>query len=392
VTSYGSNSGFRTACLALSLCSSLSSCQPNQDQRVASGRGAGVSARSVPTPPQSPAPVEASQTQQPVQPPPPPSAAVELDTALRKLGQGFRGSVGIAVRDIQTGWTSDHRGLDYFPQQSVSKLWVSLTALEQVDTGRFDLSRGITVTEKDLTLFHQPIRALAMRPGGYRTTSGDLMTRALTQSDNSANDRLLREVGGPEAVRSMLQTKGIGGIRFGPGETRLQAAVAGLEWPSDWAGGGGFYTAREALPQNRRKAAFNAYVDDPIDGATPLGLVDALARLHKGELLSPDSTARVTEIMRQTRTGALRLKAGLRPGWALSHKTGTGQVLDGEQAGYNDVGILTSPAGRAYAVAVMIGRTGQPLAERMALMQKVVAATIDYDAALAKQRASSEAP
>ena len=31
--------------------------------------------------------------------------------------------------------------------------------------------------------------------------------------------------------------------------------------------------------------------------------------------------------MGNTKTGANRLKGGLRPGWTLSHKTGTGQVL-----------------------------------------------------------------
>jgi beta-lactamase class A len=38
----------------------------------------------------------------------------------------------------------------------------------------------------------------------------------------------------------------------------------------------------------------------------------------------------------------------------------------------------------------MIGRTDRPLVQRMALMQKVVAATMDYDRALARQR--EEAP
>ena len=70
----------------------------------------------------------------------------------------------------------------------------------------------------------------------------------------------------------------------------------------------------------------------------------------------------------------------------------TGQVLEGEQAGYNDVGILTSPEGRSYAVAVMIGRTSRPLKERMVLMQRVVEATIAYDHALARQQASAPKP
>ena len=56
---------------------------------------------------------------------------------------------------------------------------------------------------------------------------------------------------------------------------------------------------------------------------------------------------------------------------------GTGQVLGAVQAGYNDIGILTAPDGRSYAVAVMIKRTSTPLPTRMALMNNVVRAVID---------------
>ena len=115
-----------------------------------------------------------------------------------------------------------------------------------------------------------------------------------------------------------------------------------------------------------------------MDGATPLGIVDALAKLKRGELLSPASTEKLLAIMGNTKTGAQRLKGGLAPGWRLAHKTGTGQVLGSVQTGYNDIGIVTSPDGRHYAVAVMIRRTGAPLGERMALMQNTVRAVINY--------------
>jgi beta-lactamase class A len=125
-----------------------------------------------------------------------------------------------------------------------------------------------------------------------------------------------------------------------------------------------------------RRAAFNRYVEDPFDGASASAIVNALARLKRGELLSPASTARLLRIMGNTRTGPNRLKGGLNPGWSLSHKTGTGQVLGPVQAGYNDIGILTAPNGRSYSVAVMIKRTSTSLPTRMALMNNVVRAVI----------------
>lgn len=321
-----------------------------------------------------------------------PSAAAALDRQLARLGSHFRGEVGIAVRDIQTGWTSNYQGLRYYPQQSVSKLWVALSVLDRADRGEFDLGSEITVRPQDLTLFHEPIAALALRSGGFRTTAHDLLVRALTQSDNSANDRLLQQIGGPDTVRATLAAKGISGIRFGPGERLLQSRIAGLEWKPAYATGGRFYAARDALPGEVRREAFDSYVADPVDGATPLAIVDTLARLKQGQLLSEAATDHMLAIMSHTHTGPQRLKGGLRDGWTLSHKTGTGQIFEGEQAGYNDVGVLTSPDGRSYAVAVLIGRTSRPLPERMALMQKVVAATMDYDAKLAAQRLAAPSP
>jgi beta-lactamase class A len=46
------------------------------------------------------------------------------------------------------------------------------------------------------------------------------------------------------------------------------------------------------------------------------------------------------------------------------------------QAGYNDIGVLTAPDGRSYAVAVMIKRTAAPLPVRMTLMNEVVRSVI----------------
>ena len=204
----------------------------------------------------------------------------------------------------------------------------------------------------------------------------ELMYQAITKSDNTCNDKLMRSVGGPAAVRAMIAEKGLGAIRFYDGERALQSKIAGLIWTQSYSVGGAFYKARGALPYSVRKASFDRYVQDPYDGASPKAIVDALARLKRGELLSPASTARLLSIMGNTKTGANRLKGGLKPGWSLSHKTGTGQVLGSVQAGYNDIGILTAPDGRSYSVAVMIKRTSTPLSTRMKLMNNVVRAVI----------------
>ena len=299
-----------------------------------------------------------------------------LDARIRSLGQSFDGDVGIAVKDLQSGFASHFDGASHFPQQSVSKFWVALTALDRADRGELSIHSPVTVTKADLTLFNQPI-AQMIGANGYTTTLDELMRRAMQQSDNTCNDFVLWRAGGPDAVRDFLQRKGISGIRFGPGERVMQSRIAGMEW-KPYMVGSAFYAARNAVPAGVRRAAFESYVSDPVDGATPLGVVDALAKLKKGELLSPISTQRLLGIMSNTKTGPQRLKGGLAPGWSLAHKTGTGQVLGATQSGYNDIGIITAPDGRSYSVAVLIRRTATPIPTRMALMQNVTRATIDY--------------
>jgi beta-lactamase class A len=338
-----------------------------------SGGGAAYSTRSYPAPSRGyTAPAAPAATAQEA------TARRILEGQVRALGQSFSGDIGIAVRDVQSGWTTSFDGDTYFPQQSVSKFWVALTAFDKADRGELSLSAPVTLTKSDITLFHQPIAA-QIGASGYSTTIGDLIFRAITTSDNTCNDFVLWKAGGPDAVRSFLRSRGIEGIRFGPGERLLQSQIAGIQWQQSWAYDGGFYKARNALPLSARRAAFERYIANPMDGATPEGIVDALARLKRGELLSPASTQRLLSIMGNTKTGAQRLKGGLAPGWHLSHKTGTGQVLGGEQAGYNDIGLLTGPDGRSYAVAVMIRRTSAPLGQRMAAMQSAVRAVISFD-------------
>ena len=292
-----------------------------------------------------------------------------------ELGRSFDGRVGIAVRSIDDGWSVGWKADELYPQQSVSKLWVSITAMDAVDKGRVSLDDRVTLSRDDLTLFHQPIASLILG-GGYTTSLDDLMVKAITTSDNTANDKLMRSVGGPEAVRSMIAAKHLGAIRFYNGERALQSRIAGLIWSPSYSIGNAFYEARDALPLAVRTAAFNRYVNDPFDGAAPSAIANALARLKRGELLSPSSTQRLLDIMSHTKTGANRLKGGLAPGWVLNHKTGTGQVLGSQQAGYNDIGILTAPDGRSYSVAVMIKLTSVPLPVRMTLMNNVVRAAI----------------
>jgi len=321
-----------------------------------------------------------------VQPAPMTPEQRELDREISRIGGTFPGHVGIAVRDIAARRTLHFNGLQLFPQQSVSKLWVTLTALGEVDAGQLELTEKVEIRDPDLTVFHQPIRDIVRRRGSFTTDYADLIERAITHSDNTANDRILRRVGGPDVVQEFLDDHGLSSIRFGTDERTKQSGIAGLTWTQAYSKGAAFFDARDQVPDQRRSNAFEAYLADPIDGAPPVAIVEALARLHEGKLLSGPSTALLLATMSRTKSGPQRLKAGAPQDWIVRHKTGTGQVYDGEQSGYNDIGLFTSPDGRTYAIAVMIARTRVSIPERMAMMQEVVRAVVNYDTTIAMDR------
>jgi beta-lactamase class A len=304
-------------------------------------------------------------------PPPPQQFAAQIEA----LGQGFPGRVGIAVQSVDDGWTADFRGGGLFPQQSVSKLWVAATVMDQIDRGQMHLGDTVNLTRADLTIFHQPIRA-RIGNGSYTTDIAELLRFAMTQSDNTANDVLFRRVGGQAGVARYLVGNKLDEIAIGPGEKLLQTKAAGLAWDDRFSTGKTFWHVRETVPVGERAKALAAYVASPPDAATPVAIANGLSRIARGELLSRASSAYLITLMHQSKTGPDRLKSGLSNGWSIAHKTGTGQVLGTFATGYNDVGILTGPTGRTYAVVVMIAATRASVKARQALMGAVTRTVI----------------
>ncbi|WP_293679282.1 serine hydrolase [uncultured Phenylobacterium sp.] len=310
----------------------------------------------------------------------PAPAPAALQARLDELAATYGEEVGVAVTDVSEGWTA---GVDKdrpYPQQSVSKLWVAIAVMRAADAGRLDPEAWVTLTDEDRSVFFQPV-AYNIGKAGFTTQLSSLLRRALVESDNAANDKLMREMGGPDGVSLALAEMGLAGVKVGAYERDLQARTAGLVWQTDYGMGWNFQEARQALPMATREAAMAAYLADPLDGSSPASITAALAMLSRGELLSSESTATVLGLMHDARTGPRRLKGGLPAGWSIGHKTGTGQDFQGAAIGINDVGLLTAPDGRTYAVAVMMRQTRKPVPERLAFMQSITRAVAEHWAA-----------
>ncbi len=320
----------------------------------------------------------------PVQNPPAPkaqtqrSAPVGLDLQITEYWKNFPGKTGVAIRRIDGNWLVGERLNDMFPQQSVSKLWVAVAVLDRIDQGQLSLNTPVRVTYDDFTMFQSDIKSRVERNGPVDSSVAELMELAILKSDNTANDKLANLIGGPDAVRRMLAAKNLSGIRFGPGERKMQSDIAGFPWSQSYGPGNKWFEARANISDSTRRSAMNRYLADPVDGATPSGLTQGLSRLARGELLSASSTRHLLDLMARVTSGPNRLRAGVPSGWDFGHKTGTGQSLSGWATGYNDVGIMTAPDGTRYAVVVMMADTTATVPQRMQMMQGVSGAVAAY--------------
>jgi beta-lactamase class A len=296
----------------------------------------------------------------------------EIDTLWKK----FPGRAGIAIYTPFSDDIIGRRQTERFPQQSVSKMWVALTILEQEAAGKLSLDKKIRVTRDDIVVFSQPIKQYLSSQDSFEMPVRELLAHAINASDNLANSVLIRVAGGPQAINQMLDRRKVQSIRFGPGEVLLQSAIAGLEWRPEYRKGNGFKEQRSRIPMEKRRASLEKYLASPLDGAAPGTIVLVLKRF--GERAADDPGAKLLKLMAGTYTGRSRLRSGLAPGWSLAHKTGTGQVLGSISTALNDVGVMKAPDGCRYQVAVMIAETRAGREVTNGLMQNVARAVVRH--------------
>jgi beta-lactamase class A len=276
------------------------------------------------------------------------------------------GVLGFGLENLESGEFWVRLGDRTFPMQSVFKLPLGAAVLSEVDAGRLNLAETLTLTDKTLSPSWSPIADAW--PGRTTYTALELLTAAVSDSDNTAADLLMRRIGGPGAVSGWLQSKKIEEIRVDRYERELQPNVYGMvSFRAAWRGEAAFNAAMATVPPARRHAAMLAYMADPRDSSTPRGMLGFLRKFDESELLSPASTRRLLTLMLASPRGADRIKAGLPNGASFAHKVGTSGTDQGLNAAYNDVGIFTLADRRSYAIAAFLTGSTAPESARAAL-------------------------
>jgi beta-lactamase class A len=229
-----------------------------------------------------------------------PFARIEADSG---------GRLGVAILDTatgtQTGWRTDTR----FPMCSTFKFLLASAVLARKDRGAEDLTRIVRFTTDDVVP-NSPVTG--PQAGGNGMTIAQLCEAAITRSDNTAANLLLRTLGGPAALTAFA--RGIGDT-----VTRL----------------------------DRIEPALNEAIDgDPRDTTTPAAMLADLRALLLGEHLSAASRGQLAAWLMANKTGDTRLRAGMPKQWRIGDKTGTG-----ERGTANDIAIVW-PENRAPLLIV----------------------------------------
>jgi beta-lactamase class A len=258
-----------------------------------------------------------------------------IENVLGRIERDSGGRLGVAVLDTgsiptshpSSGLSAGHRADERFPMCSTFKFLACAAVLKRVDNGQEMLGRRIRIGASDVVPNSTFIKAPV---GGNGMTLAEICEAAITRSDNTAANLILRSLGGPPAVTAFARS-------IGDPVTRLDRTEP---------------TLHEATP------------GDPRD-TTPAAMLNDMHRLLLGEVLSAASKAQLTAWLVGNKTGDTRLRAGL-PGWRVGDKTGTG-----DHGTANDIGIAWPPGRKPILVTVYLTGTSTSAEQRSAAIAAV---------------------
>ncbi|MEU4319515.1 class A beta-lactamase [Nocardia fluminea] len=221
------------------------------------------------------------------------SATVPATATFADMEAKYGARLGLSVVDTGTAATANYREGERFPMASTFKGLAcgALLQAHPLSTGYFD--QVIRYTAADIVV-NSPETEKHIDTGMTVTA---LCDAAITLSDNTAGNMLLRLLGGPAGFTAFLRTLGDTVSRLDRWEPELNTAIPG----------------------------------DERDTTTAAALVANYRALVVGTALQEPERAQLATWLKASKTGAKRIKAGLPTDWIVGDKTGTpayGSALD----------------------------------------------------------------
>jgi len=267
----------------------------------------------------------------------------ELRKQIEEIASVAKGRVGVAVEVLETGESVALNAQEHLPMQSVYKLPIAMAVLAQIDNQKLALEQRVRVRKSDFVHPGQysPIRD--KNPKGTELSLSELLRYAVSDSDGTASDVLLKLIG-VQAVTRYLNELGINDIVVANSEKEI-----GQDWDTQYR-----------------------------NWASPQAALQLLRSLHQLHGVSEQSQQLLYEFLTESPRGPNRLKGLLPTTAVVAHKTGTSGTSNGVAAATNDIGLITLPNGRHLVIAVFVSDSRTDLATRERVIARIAKATWDY--------------
>ncbi|HEU4932869.1 MAG TPA: class A beta-lactamase, subclass A2 [Pyrinomonadaceae bacterium] len=266
----------------------------------------------------------------------------ELQKQIEQIAAVAKGRVGVAAEVLETGESISLNPHEHYPMQSVYKLPIGMAVLAQVDSGKLALDQPVRVEKTDFVRIGQRSPIRDKNPKGVELSLRELLRYAVSESDGTASDVLLKLVG-VDAVSKYLNELGINEILVANSEKEI-----GQDWETQYR-----------------------------NWATPAGSVELLRSLHERRGLSETSQQLLYKFMIETPTFPNRLKGLLPKTAVVAHKTGSSGASNGKTAATNDIGLVTLPNGHHLAIAVYVSDSPVDLVTRERVIAQIAKAVWD---------------
>ncbi|ELJ8616143.1 class A beta-lactamase [Vibrio cholerae] len=293
----------------------------------------------------------------------------DISPKIEKLSQGLVGRVGVAAQEIGSGASITVNGDQTFAMASTYKIAIAAAVLDRVDKGELSLEQLVEVPRD---MFVTGVMALAetFPHPGIKLSVANLIEVMITESDNTATDVCMELAGGAAVVTKYLRRLGIKDFRVDRTTREILMDFYGLPGATP-------EIVAEGIKNN--PALVMAQIDpnpdfeaDPRDHATPLAMLKLLLAIDSGTAMSAESSKFLLAVMSRTRTGAGRIKGLLPKGTPVAHKTGTAGGIA------NDVGYITLPDGRRFAIAVFTNSSKTPVESRDRAIAEISRTIYDF--------------
>lgn len=227
------------------------------------------------------------------------------------LEKKFNGRLGISAIDMTTQKTIRYRANERFPMGCTSKV-MGVAAILKQSMSQPDLLKENVTYQKNSVVSWSPITEKHISDG---MTIFQLCEAAITVSDNTAMNLLVKKLGGLNALNQFAHS--IGNAEF----------YANHLWPEEANAGG---------------------IDNKDDSSTPEAMRISLQKLTFGNMLSSPLREQLLVWLKQNTTGNQRIRAGVPSQWVVGDKTGTGALYGTT----NDIGIIWPPKCPPLVVAI----------------------------------------